>query len=212
MRMRVTQSVSVDGALPGVKHLRVVVLFGLDASLVFQFCQLGRSLLVHNFLQFTAHGAVSFSYLTQNVCLVHLLGNASLDHLLFVGTILALNFSFHILALILFHPLLLFLLLLLEFDMLFSVLVNILKQVDAGLVLTVPLPFALLPLLGVFLRHKLVYHPFVGLFVSLLLRGILLKLNGLPAMRHLFFVFNLLNHSFAFNCSLQKLQVALFFS
>jgi len=91
---------------------------------------------------------------------VHLFGDASLDHLLFVGTIL---------ALVLFHPLLIFLLLLLEFDVLLSVLVNILKQVNAGLVFAVPLLFALLPLLGVLLRHELINHALVGLFVSLLL-------------------------------------------
>ena len=189
---------SVDGALPGVKHLRVVVLFGLDASLVFQFCQLGRSLLVHDFLQLAAHGAVSFAHLTQHICLMHLFRDASLDHLLLVGPVLALNFSFHVLALVLLHPLLFVLLLLLEFDVLFSVLVDILKQVDAGLVLAVPLFLTLLPLLGVFLRHQLVNHSLVGLFVGLLLRGVLLQFDGLPTVRHFFLVFNLLDHSFSF--------------
>lgn len=117
---------SVDGALPGVKHLRVVVLFGLDASLVFQFCQLGRSLLVHDFLQLAAHGAISLAHLAQHVCLVHLFRDASLDHLLLVGTILALYFGLHILALVLFHPLLLFLLFLFQLNGLLSVLVDIL--------------------------------------------------------------------------------------
>ena len=210
--MRVSQSVSIDGALPSVKHLRVVVLFGLDASLVLQFCQLGRSLLVHNFLQLAAHGAVSFANLAQYVCLVHLFGDASLDHLLFICSILALDFSLHILALVLFHPFLLFLLLLFEFNVLLSVLVNILKQVDAGLILAVPLSLTLLPLFGILFRHKLVNHALIGLLVSLLLRGILLELNRLPTMRHLFLVFNLLDHSFSLYRSLQELQIALLLS
>jgi hypothetical protein len=68
-----------------------------------------------------------------------------------------------------------------------------------------------LPLLGILLCDELVDHSLVGLFVGLLLRGILLQLDGLSAVRHLFLVFDLLNHSLAFNRSLQQLQVTLLF-
>ena len=202
---------SVDSALPGIKHLRVVVLFGLDASLVLQFCQLGRSLLVHDLLQLAAHGAVSLAHLAQHVSLVHLFGDARLNHLLLVGAILALNFCLHVLALVLFHPLLLILLFLFEFDVLLSVLVDVLEQVNAGLVFAVPLLLSLLPLLSVLLCHELVDHSLVGLFVGLLLRGILLQLDGFSSVRHFFLVFNLLDHSFSFNRSLQQLQITLLF-
>lgn len=57
-------SVTVDSALPSVQHLLVVVLFGLDASLVFELSQLGGSLLVHNLLQFASHGAVTLTNLS----------------------------------------------------------------------------------------------------------------------------------------------------
>jgi hypothetical protein len=69
-----------------------------------------------------------------------------------------------------------------------------------------------LPLLGVLLCDELVNHSLVGLFVGLLLRCILLQLDGLSSVRHFFLVFNLFNHSLAFNRSLQQLQITLLFS
>ena len=95
--------------------------------------------------------------------------------------------------------------------MLLSVLVNVLEQVNAGLVLAVPLLLSMLPLLSVLLCHELVDHSLVGLFVGLLLRGILLQLDGFSSVRHFFLVFNLLDHSFSFNRSLQQLQITLLF-
>ena len=147
------QSVSVDGALPSVKHLRVVVLLGLDAPLVLQFCQFGCPLLVHDFLKFPAHRAIAFAHLTKHVGLVHLLCKACLYHLLFVCSVLALDLCLHVLAFVLFHPFLFSLLLFLELDMLFSVLVDVAKQVNAGLVLAIPLLLSVLPLLRILVSN-----------------------------------------------------------
>jgi hypothetical protein len=99
--------VAVDSALPGVKHLTVVVLFSLNASLVLQLSQFRRSLFVHHFLEIASHCAVPLANLSQHVSLVHLLHHASLDHLLLVSLVLAVNFRLHVVALVLLHPLLL---------------------------------------------------------------------------------------------------------
>lgn len=163
--VRAVRSVSVNSALPGVEHLLVVVLLGLDASLVLQLCKFSRALLVHNFLKFASHGAVALTDLTQDVGLVHLLHHRSLNHLLFVGLVLTLNFCLHILALKLFHPLGFFFLFFLKFNILLTVSVDILKKIDTGLILTVPLLFTSLPLFSVFCCNKLINHLFVGLFV-----------------------------------------------
>lgn len=174
----------VHSALPSVQHLRVVVLFDLNATLVLQLRQLRRSLLVHQLLQLTSHGPVALTHLSQHIGLVHLLHHRSLDHLVLVGLVLPLDLSLHILALILFHPLLLALQLFLQLDLLLSVRVNIPQQVDAGLVLTVPLLLASFPLLSVLLGNQLVNHLLVSLLVLVLLLGKLLKLDRFSSVTH----------------------------
>ena len=174
----------VHSALPSVQHLRVVVLFDLNASLVLQLSQLSRSLLIHQLLKLASHRAVPFTHLSKHVGLVHLLHHARLDHLVLVGLVLTFNLRFHILPLIRLHPLLLAFEFLLQLDLLLSVRVNILQQVDACLVLTVPLLLASLPLLCVLLSHQLVNHLLVGLLVLALLLGELLQLDGLSTVTH----------------------------
>jgi hypothetical protein len=89
-------SVSVNSALPSVQHLLVVVLFGLNASLVLEFGQLGGPLLVHHLLELAAHGAVALTNLSKDVSLVHLLHHACLNHLLIVSLVLAFDLLFHV--------------------------------------------------------------------------------------------------------------------
>ncbi len=84
---------------------------------------------------------------------MHLLHHAGLDHLLLVSFVLPLDLLLHVLPLVLLHPLNLLLLLLFEFDVLLSVRIHIFKQINAGLVLAVPLLLTLLPLLCVLLRN-----------------------------------------------------------
>lgn len=118
---------SVDSALPSVEHLLVVVLFGLNASLVLQLGQLRSSLFIHNLLKLASHGAVALTNLSQHISLVHLLHHARLNHLLLVGLVLALNFRLHVVALVVLHPVLLFLQLFLKFDVLLPICVNVSK-------------------------------------------------------------------------------------
>jgi hypothetical protein len=201
--------VAVDSALPGVKHLTVVVLFGLNASLVLQLSQFRGSLLVHHFLKLASHCAVPLANLSQHVCLVHLLHHAGLHHLLLVGLVLTVNFGFHVVALVLLHPLLLRLKVLLELDVLLSISVHVPQKVNAGLVFTVPLLLAGLPLLGVLVGNQLVDHLLVSLLVKVHLRGKLLEFDSLGTVAHTFVVLNLLESFLAFEGRVQKLQVSL---
>jgi hypothetical protein len=150
--------VPVNSALPGFEHVVVIVLLGLDAALVLKLSKLGSALLVHNLLQVAAHCAVALTNLSQNVGLVALLSKASLDHLILVGAVLALNLAFHVVALVLLHPVCLLLFNLVKMYFMLAGGVNILKKVDTGLVLTVPLLLAQLPLFRIFFHHKSVDH------------------------------------------------------
>lgn len=104
---------TVDCTFPRVEHIAVVVLFDLNAALVFEFSQLSCAFLVHDLLQITTHCPVSLADLSQDISLVSLLCHRSLDHLFLKCTVLALNLTLHILAFILLHPISLSLLLLL---------------------------------------------------------------------------------------------------
>jgi hypothetical protein len=140
---------------------------------------------------------------------VHLLHHTSLYHLLLISLVLALDFLLHVLPFVLLHPLDLLLLLLLELDVLLPVRVHVLQQINAGLVLTVPLLLALLPLLCVFLSNELVDHAFVNHFVLGLLGCELLQLDCLGSVTHSFLVLQLLKCLLAFKGSVEQLQVPL---
>jgi hypothetical protein len=188
--------VTVDCTLPCVKHIAVVVLFRLDAALVLQFCQLGCTLLVHYLLQVAAHGSVTLPDLSQNVSLVSLLSHRGLNHLFLESAVLALNLRLHIVAFVLLHPFTLPLLLLLQLNVLLALLIHIFQQVDAGLVLTVPLLLALLHLLFIFLGDEFVNHSFISLLVSCCLNGEFLKFNCLIAVSKSFLLLLLLDSAF----------------
>ena len=200
---------SIDSALPSVKHLLVVVLFSLDAPLVLQLSELSGSLFIHNLLKFPAHCSVAFSNLTEYVRIVHLLCKTSFNHLLFISSVLSFNFSFHILTLILLLPFFILFFLLFKFNVLLPVLVDIFHQVYACLVFAIPLFFTLFPLFSIFFFDKFVNHLLIGIFVSLNLGSIFLKFNSFSTMRHFFFVLNLFDCALSFKCSLQQLQVTL---
>jgi len=134
---------------------------------------------------------------------MHLLCDASLDHLFFIGPVLTFNLGLHVLTFVLLHPLAFVHLLFLKFNVLLSVLINILKKINAGLILAIPLLFSVFPLLGVFFSYKFVDHPLICLLVRLLLCSKLLKLNCFVTMSHLFFVFNLLNLALSFDSSMK---------
>jgi hypothetical protein len=203
--------VPVNSALPGFEHVVVVVLFGLDAALVLKLSKLGSTLLVHNFLQVAAHGAVALANLPQDVGLVTLLSKARLDHLVLEGAVLTLNFTFHVLALVILHPVGLGLLLLVLVYLLLARLKHILEQVGAGLVLTVPLLLAHIPLLGVLFADEVVKQLVVGLLVGKGLSSELLKFHSLGSVRGAGIVLDLFDSGFAGKTVVEQLEVALLF-
>ena len=202
-------SVSVDSALPSVQHLLVVVFFSLDASLVLELSQFGGSFLVHHLLQLASHGAVTLAHLAKHISLMHLLHHARLDHLLLVGLVLSFDLCLHVLALELLHPLGLLLELLLQFNVLLAVSIHILKQVNARLVLPVPLLLTGFPLLGVLFSYEFVNHLLVGLLVLSDLLRVLLELDCLGAVLHSLLILKLLQCLLVFEGRVEQLQVAL---
>ena len=63
---------TLDSVLPGLQHLVIICLFTLDASLVLNLGEFGGTFFVHAILEITAHGSITFSYLTKNISLVRL--------------------------------------------------------------------------------------------------------------------------------------------
>lgn len=133
----------VDGALPRLQHILVVVHFALDATLVLEFGQFSGTLLVHDFLEIAAHGAITLSHLTQDVGLVRLLGKAGLEHLVLVGLVLSVDLFLHVSPLVLLQPLILLLLFLVQSNFLLATGEHALQQVNTRGILTVPLLFTL---------------------------------------------------------------------
>ena len=188
-------SVSLDCVLPGLQQLLIILLFAGDTSLVFDFGELCGALLVHAVLELAAHCPVALTYLAQYVSLVHLS-----IHRFFECPFLM--HPLHLLDLIIDRPLIVaflpqgFLLeLLLQQNVGLSVLIDILHEVDAGLVLTAPLLLARIPLFLVLLHGELVDVPLVGLFVALDLLVVFLEFLDFASARHSLFIFELRNGS-----------------
>ena len=199
----------VNSALPGLEHVVVVVLFGLDAALVLKLSKLGGALLVHNLLQVAAHGAVALANLPQDVGLVTLLSNAGLDHLVLEGVVLTLDLALHVLALVILHPLVLLLLLLVLVHRLLAGRKHVLQQVGAGLVLAVPLLLAHVPLLRVLLGNEVVNHRCVCQLIGTGLASELLKLHGLSSVLVVRVLLDLFDSGLAGETLVQQLEVAL---
>ena len=65
-------SMSLNGVLPSVEHLGIILLFRANASLVLDLGKLGGTFFVHAVLEVAAHSAVSLANLAKNVSLVSL--------------------------------------------------------------------------------------------------------------------------------------------
>ncbi len=69
---------TLDGVLPGLQQVVIILLFSVDASLVLDLGQLGGTLLVHAILQVAAHSPISLANLAKHISLVSLLVNGLL--------------------------------------------------------------------------------------------------------------------------------------
>ena len=188
-----SRSVPVDRRLPGVEHLVVIGLFGSNASLVLDFGQFGGSFVVHAFLELTAHCPVALTDLAQNVSLMGLLLVGDPEGVLLVRPVLPLHLSVNLRLIVLLEPLLLPLERLLEQNVLLTVLIDVLEQVDSSLVFTAPLLLSGIPLFIVLYLCQPFDHLLVGRLVICRLVIVSLQLLYLASAGHSLLMLDLLD-------------------
>ncbi|MCP4556334.1 MAG: hypothetical protein GY836_13010 [Herbaspirillum sp.] len=158
---------TLNGTLPGLEQAVIILLFALDASLVLDLSELCGTFLVHAILEVTAHSAISLTHLTKNISLVSLLVNSLLEGVLLMHTVLTINLCINLLLIVLPEPFCLFLHCLLKQNILLTILVNVLEQVDSSLVFTTPLLFTVVPLLFVLFLSQLVNASLISCLIAL---------------------------------------------
>jgi hypothetical protein len=118
--------VTGNGIFPGFKHFLVVLFFISDAFLIVKLGQLCGTFIVHFLLDIAADLSITLTNLTKNVSLVCLLVHRDSHGFLSKGLILSINLCLVLVSLILFEPLTFILHLLFEFNVSFTILVDIL--------------------------------------------------------------------------------------
>ena len=109
------------------------------------------------------------------------------ERVLLVGSVLPVNIRIIRRLVMLLKPLSLVLHRLLEQDVLFTVLVDVLEQVDASLVLTAPLLLSSIPLLLILHLSQLIYHLLVCCLVRPSILVVSLELLNLLTTSHALF-------------------------
>lgn len=143
--------------------------------MIFNLGELGCPFVVHLGLQLAADLAVALTHLPQDISLVLLSGHRVGHGLLGERVVLSVNFGLQVGFFVLDLPLRLPGQLLLQLDVSFPVLINVLQQVYPCLVFTAPLLFLFVPHFGGLDGHKTVNHLLVLGLVSLLSLVELLK-------------------------------------
>ena len=156
---------TLHGVLPSAKHLSIIRLFNSNASLVLNLSEFGGALFVHAILQVTSHRAVTLTHLSKHICLMRLLLVGNLEGFLLMSLVLRFNRVIDRLLVVVLQPVSLALHGLLEQDVLLTVLIHILEEVDTCLVLTAPLLLATIPLLLVLSLGQLIDHLLVSCLV-----------------------------------------------
>ena len=206
-----SRSVPVDRRLPGVEHLVVIGLLGCNASLVLNFGQFGGSFVVHALLELAAHCPVTLTDLAQNVSLMGLLLVSDSEGVFFMCPVLPLHFGVDLHLIVLSEPLLLPLERLLEQNILLTVLIDILEQVDSRLVFTAPLLLSGVPLFIVLDLCQPFDHLLVGRLVICRLVIMSLQLLYLASAGQPLLLLDLLDGPLALEGRLQKHLIALEF-
>ena len=147
-------SVTLNGVLPGVEELVVILLLAVDSALVLDLSKFGGTLLVHTVLELAAHSAITLIDLTKDISLVGLLVKSILESMGLMSLVLTIDLSIDEGLIVVLEPVSLLFEGLLEEDVLLTVLVHVLEEVDAGLVLTAPLLLTCVPLTLVLLLSK----------------------------------------------------------
>ena len=204
-----SRSVPVDRRLPGVEHLVVIGLFGSNASLVLYFGQFGGSFVVHAILELAAHCPVALTDLAQNVSLMGLLLVSDSEGFFFMCPVLPLHLGVDLHLIVRSEPLLLSLERLLEQNVLLTVLIDVLEQVDSRLVFTAPLLLSGVPLLIVLDLCQPFDHLLIGRLVVCRLVIVSLQLLYLAAAGQPLLLLDLLDGPLALEGRLQKHLIAL---
>ena len=195
---------TLNRVLPSSQHLIIVVLLDTNASLVLNLGELSSTLLVHAILQIASHCAVTLTHLAQHISLVSLLLVGDSECVLFVGSVLPIDIGIDILLVVLLKPGSFVLESRLEENVLLTVLVYVLEQVDASLVLTAPLLLTSIPLLLVFNLGKLFNHLLIRCLVGLSILVVLLELLNFPTASQSLFRLNLFDGSLATKSCVEK--------
>ena len=149
-------SVALHGALPSLEKPVIIRLLSTDAPLVLNLGQLSSTFFIHAILEVTAHCAVALTNLTENIGLVGLALVGVLECTLLVHLVEAVHLIVNHLLIVLLEPFSLLLQGLLEKDVLLTVLIHVLHQVNTSLILTTPLGLPSIPLPLIFNLSQLV--------------------------------------------------------
>ena len=187
---------TLNSTFPGLEKTVIILLFALDASLVLDLSELCCTFFVHAVLKITAHSAISLTYLTENIGLMSLLVNSLLESVFLMHTVLTVNLSIDLLLIVLPEPLCLFLHCLLKQNILLTILVNVLEQVNSSLILTTPLLFTVVPLLLVLFLGQLVDATLISCLIALDVIVMGLEFLDFSSAGQSLFSFNLLNSLF----------------
>lgn len=204
-------SVTVDGVLPSLKHFLVGLFFISNTFLVFDLGKLGGSLVVHLSLEVSADLSVTLTDLSEDVSLVGLLVHGDHGSCGHEGLVLTGDFSLNVGLVVSLQPVGLIFHLLLEFDVSFTVLVDILEEVNTSLVFTSPLNLTSVPLFLVFVSNKAFNHLLVFLFVVLSCLIERLESHDLFTSGESFLLFEVLDGFLSFEGSLEHVLIAGFF-
>lgn len=195
---------TLNRVLPSSQHLIIVVLLDINASRVLNLGELSSTLLVHAILQIASHCAVTLTHLAQHISLVSLLLVGDSECVLFVGSVLPVDIGIDILLVVLLKPGSFVLESRLEENVLLTVLVYVLEQVDASLVLTAPLLLTSIPLFLVFNLGQLFNVLLIRCLVGLSILVVLLELLNFPTASQSLFRLNLFDGSLATKSCVEK--------
>ena len=125
-----------------------------------------------------------------------------------MSTVLPVNFSIDSLLLVVTEPFTFFLQSLLEKNVLFTVLIHVLEEVNTGLVFTSPLLLTSIPLLLVLLLRKFINSALVGCSVTCSVLIMSLEFLDLPTSSVALFLLILLNSCFTVKSLIKKHLIA----
>jgi len=180
----------------------------LNSPCILELSKLCGAFLVHLFLNNSTLLTVTFVDLLQNISLVVLLDEIVSDLLLFGLGLNPLNLLVDKLLLVLNAPLLLIGMGLAGANRLGAVLVDLLHEIDAGLILLLPLVLPELPLLLALEPGQVLDQLLLGLLVLGLLVVVLLKIDDFLASTEALFLFHFLDGLLAADGPLEHLFVA----